>query len=89
MIPLDQLPKVPARQKIQRREVVVNLLAENIRWTPDGLSLARRIAADALRDAAVDGWEPASIGEPFRLIEGRTIAGSVVEGVVLTLERLG
>jgi hypothetical protein len=89
MIPLDQLPKVPARQKLQRREVVVNLLPQNIRWTPEGLQLARRFAADAMREATVDGWEPASIGEPYRLVEGRTISGPVVEGVILKLERLG
>jgi serine/threonine protein kinase len=89
MIPLDQLPKVPARQKLQRREVIVNLLPHNIRWTPEGLQLARRFAADAMREATVDGWEPASIGEPYRLVEGRTISGPVVEGVILKLERLG
>jgi hypothetical protein len=89
MIPLDQLPKAPSRQKLQRREVVVNLLPENIRWTPDGLQLARRIAADAMRQATGDGWEPASIGEPYRLVEGRTITGPIVESIVLKLERLG
>ncbi len=89
MIPLEQLPKSTAsRYKIERREVVVNLLPQSIRWTPDGLQLARRLAAEALRDATVDGWEPASIGEPFRLVEGRTIAGSVVESAVLKLERI-
>jgi hypothetical protein len=89
MIPLDQLPKSSSsRYKIERREVVVNLLPQSIRWNPDGLQLARRLAAQALREATSDGWEPASIGEPYRLIEGRTIAGSVVESAVLKLERL-
>src|SRR5438270_12626967 len=89
MIPLDQLPKSAAsRYKIERREVVVNLLPQSIRWTPDGLQLARRLAAEALRDATGNGWEPASIGEPFRLVEGRTIGGSVVESAVLKLERI-
>jgi serine/threonine-protein kinase len=88
MIPLDQLPRSPARAKLQRREVVVNLLPHNIRWTPDGLQLARRMAAEALREASVDGWEPASIGEPFRLVEGRTIGGSIVERAILRLERV-
>jgi serine/threonine-protein kinase len=88
MIPLDQLPKAPARPKLQRRELVVNLLPHGIRWTPDGLQLARRLAADALREATVDGWVPASIGEPFRLVEGRTIGGSVVERAILNLERV-
>jgi hypothetical protein len=89
MVPLDQLPKSAAsRYKIDRREVVVNLLPQNIRWSPDGLQYARRLAADALREATVDGWEPASIGEPVRLVEGKTIGGSVVESVVLKLERL-
>ena len=69
-------------------KLIVNLLPQGIRWTPDGLQLARRLAADALRDATTDGWEPASIGEPFRLIEGRTIGGSVVESAILSLERL-
>ena len=87
MIPLDQLPKTPPRPKLQRRELVVNLLPQGIRWSPDGLQLARRLAAQALRDATIDGWEPASIGEPYRLVEGRTISGSVVESVVLNLER--
>jgi hypothetical protein len=88
MIPLDQLPKSPARAKLQRRELVVNLLPHNIRWTPDGLQLARRLATQALREASVDGWEPASIGEPFRLVEGRTIGGSIVERAILRLERV-
>jgi len=88
MIPLDQLPKSVARPKLQRRELIVNLLPQGIRWTPDGLEVARRLAADALREATVDGWEPASIGEPYQLIEGRTISGSVVESVVLNLVRL-
>jgi hypothetical protein len=88
MIPLDQLPKLPPRPKLQRREVVVNLLPHGIRWTPDGLQLARRLAAEALREATVDGWEPASIGEPFRLVEGRTISGLVVERAILNLERV-
>ena len=88
MIPLDQLPKAPARPKLQRREVAVNLLPHGIRWTPDGLQRARRLAADALRDATVDGWEPSSIGEPIRLVQGRTIGGTIVERAILSLERL-
>jgi serine/threonine protein kinase len=89
MIPLDQLPKSGAsRYKIERREVVVNLLAQSIRWSPDGLQLARHLAAQALREATVDGWEPASIGEPYRLVEGKTINGSVVEAAILKLERV-
>jgi serine/threonine protein kinase len=89
MIPLDQLPRTPLRPKLRRREVVVNLLPQNIRWSPTGLELARRLAADALREATVDGWEPASIGEPYRLVEGRTISGPIVESAVLNLERFG
>jgi hypothetical protein len=89
MIPLDQLPKsTVSRTRIERREVIVNLLPQSIRWTPDGLQLARRLAAEALRGATVDGWEPTSFGEPYRLVEGRTIAGSVVESAVLKLERM-
>jgi serine/threonine protein kinase len=88
MIPLDQLPKsTPSRTQIERREVVVNLLPQSIRWSPEGLQLARLLAAQALREATVDGWEPASIGQPYQLVEGRTINGSVVESVVLKLER--
>jgi serine/threonine-protein kinase len=87
MIPLDRLPRSPTRAKMHRREVVVNLLPQNIRWTPDGLQLARRLANDALREATVDGWEPASIGDPYRLVEGKTIAGSVVESAILSLQR--
>jgi serine/threonine-protein kinase len=89
MIPLDQLPKSGvSRFRVERREVVVNLLAQSIRWSPDGLQLARHIAAEALREATVDGWTPASIGEPYRLIEGKTISGSVVESAILKLERV-
>jgi serine/threonine protein kinase len=89
MIPLDQLPKSGAsRYKIERREVVLNLLPRAIRWSPEGLQQARQLAARALREATVDGWEPASIGEPYRLIEGRSIGGSVVESAVLKLERV-
>jgi serine/threonine protein kinase len=89
MIPLDQLPKSSAsRYKIERREVIVNLLPQSIRWSPEGLQLARHLAAKALRDATIEGWEPASIGEPYRLVEGRTISGSVVESAVLKLERI-
>jgi serine/threonine protein kinase len=87
MIPLEQLRTAPPRPRLHRRKVVINLVPEGIRWTPDGLQTARRLAAQALRDASVDGWEPASIGEPFRLIEGRTIAGSVVQSAILSLER--
>jgi hypothetical protein len=89
MIPLDRLPKAPTRPKLQKRELVVNLLPQNIRWSPDGLQLARHLAREALSEATVDGWEPASIGEPYRLVEGKTIAGSVVESVVLSLHRFG
>jgi hypothetical protein len=89
MIPLDQLPTAAARPRLQHRNVIVSLLPQGIRWTPDGLQLARRLAGEALREATRDGWEPASIGEPFRLIEGRTIGGSVVESAILSLERLG
>src|SRR5262249_381859 len=89
MVPLDQLPKSSAsRFKIERREVIVNLLPQSIRWSPDGLQRARRLAALALREATTDGWEPASIGEPYRLVEGRTISGSVVESAILKLERI-
>ena len=89
MVPLDQLPKSSAsRYKIQRREVIVNLLPQSIRWTPDGLQRARRLAAQALLEVTTDGWEPASIGEPYRLVEGRTISGSVVESAILKLERI-
>jgi serine/threonine-protein kinase len=90
MIPLDQLPKStpPSRSQIERREVVLNLLPRSIRWSPEGLQLARLLAAQALGEATVDGWEPASIGEPYRLVEGRTINGSVVERAILKLERI-
>jgi eukaryotic-like serine/threonine-protein kinase len=89
MIPLDQLPKSSAaRYRIERREVVVNLLPQSIRWSPDGLQLARHLATQALREATVDGWVPASIGEPYRLVEGKTISGSVVESAILKLERV-
>jgi serine/threonine protein kinase len=87
MIPLDQLPRSPSRARLERREMVVNLLPQMIRWSPDGLQLARRLAAQALREATVDGWEPTSIGAPFKLIEGKTISGSIVESAILTLER--
>jgi hypothetical protein len=46
------------------------------------------VAAQALREAAIDGWTPTSIGAPFKLIEGRTISGSVVESAILKLERV-
>ena len=88
MIPLDQLPRPTTPRRLQRREVVVNLLPYKIRWDPTGLQAARRLATDALNQAATDGWEPASIGEPFRLVEGRSITGSVVRSAVLTLERV-
>jgi serine/threonine protein kinase len=89
MIPLDQLPKSQAsRYRIERREVVVNLLPQSIRWSPEGLQEARRLAAQALREATTEGWEPASIGEPYRLVEGRSIGGSVVESAVIKLERI-
>jgi len=87
MIPLDQLPRPPSRVKLERRELVVNLLPQSIRWSPDGLQLARRLAAQALREATVDGWTPASIGAPYRLVEGRTISGPIVESAILKLER--
>jgi serine/threonine-protein kinase len=88
MIPLDQLPRPPAPRKLQHREVVLNLLPYGIRWDPPGLATARRLAEEAMRQAAVDGWEPASTREPVRLIEGRTITGSVVRSAILTLERV-
>lgn len=87
MIPLDQLPRAPSRSKVQRRELVLNLLPENIRWSPTGLQLARRLAAEALHQATTDGWEPASIGAPVKLVEGKTISGSIVESAILRLER--
>ena len=87
MIPLDQLPRPPSRVKLERRELVVNLLPQSIRWSPDGLQLARRLAAQALREATVDGWAPASIGAPFKLVEGRNISGPIVESAILKLER--
>lgn len=89
MIPLDQLPKAtPSRSKIQHRELVLNLLARSIRWSPDGLQLARHLATQAMHEATVDGWQPASIGEPYRLVEGKTIGGPVVESAVIKLERV-
>jgi serine/threonine protein kinase len=88
MIPLDQLPRAERPKKIQRREVVLNLLPFNLRWTPAGLEAARRIAADALGQATTEGWEPASIGEPCRLIEGKAITGSIIRSAVLRLERV-
>jgi hypothetical protein len=88
MVPLDELPGPPSPRHLQRREVIVNLMPYRLRWDPPGLATARGLAADALRQAAVDGWEPASIGDPYRLVEGRTIAGYVVRSAVLTLERV-
>jgi serine/threonine-protein kinase len=87
MIPLDQLPRPPSRVRLERRELIVNLLPQSIRWSPDGLQLARRLATQALREATIDGWEPASIGAPFKLVEGRTISGPIVESAILKLER--
>jgi hypothetical protein len=88
MVPLDQLPGPPTPRHLKRREVVVNLMPYRLRWDPPGLATARGLASDALREAAVDGWEPASIGDPWRLVEGRTIGGTIVRSAVLTLERL-
>jgi len=88
MVPLDQMARTPAGHKLQRRELVVNRLPQGIRWNPDGLQQARRLSAEALVQATVDGWGPTSIGKPYHLIEGRTISGSVVESTILTLERL-
>jgi eukaryotic-like serine/threonine-protein kinase len=88
MIPLDQLPKAPAPRKLKRRQVVLNLLPYRLRWDPSGLAVARRLATEALLEASRDGWEPASIGEPYRLVEGRTITGAIVEGAILSLEQV-
>ena len=88
IVPLAQIPKAPAGRHLERRELIVNLLPQGIRWTPEGLQKARRLSADALRQATIDGWEPTSIGKPYQLVEGRTISGSVVESTILTLERL-
>ena len=88
MVPLEQIPRAPTGRHLERRELIVNLLPQGIRWTPEGLQQARRFSAEALRQAAVDGWEPTSIGKPYQLVEGRTISGSVVESTILTLERL-
>jgi eukaryotic-like serine/threonine-protein kinase len=88
MVPLEQIPRAPTGRHLERRELIVNLLPQGIRWTPEGLQQARRLSAEALRQAAVDGWEPTSIGKPYQLVEGRTISGSVVESTILTLERL-
>ena len=88
MIPLDQLPKAPAPRKLKRRQVVINLLPYRLRWDPPGLAIARRLATEALAEASRDGWEPASIGEAYRLVEGRTITGAIVEGAVLSLEQV-
>ena len=88
MIPLDQLPKPPAPRKLKRRQVVINLLPYRLRWDPPGLAVARRLAAEALYEASRDGWEPTSIGEPYRLVEGRTITGAIVEGAILSLEQV-
>jgi hypothetical protein len=88
MIPLDQLPRIDRPKKLERREVVLNLLPRNLRWTPAGLAAARQAAGEALQQATADGWEPASIGEPYRLEEGRTITGAIVRSAVLRLERV-
>jgi len=64
MTPLDQLPRVASGRKLERRELVVNLLPQGIRWNPEGLQHARRLSSEALRRATVDGWEPTSIGKP-------------------------
>jgi serine/threonine protein kinase len=88
MIPLDQLPRAERPKKIERREVVLNLLPRNLRWTPAGLAEARQLAGEALQQATTDGWEPASIGEPCRLEPGKTITGSIVRSAVLRLERV-
>jgi serine/threonine protein kinase len=88
MIPLDQLPRPKGPRRLQRRELIVNLLPYRLRWDPPGLDTARGLAAEAFRQAAVDGWEPASIGDPCRFVEGRTIGGTVVRSAVLTLERV-
>jgi serine/threonine protein kinase len=88
MVPLDQILKPPAAHKLERRALIVNLVPQGIRWNPEGLQQARRLSAEALRQATVDGWEPTSIGKPYQLVEGRTISGSIVESTILTLERL-
>jgi serine/threonine protein kinase len=88
MVPLDQIFRTPSGPRLERRELIVNLLPQSIRWNPAGLQHARRLSAAALVQATVDGWEPTSIGKPYHLIEGRTISGSVVESTVLNLERL-
>jgi eukaryotic-like serine/threonine-protein kinase len=89
MLPLHLLPKLAAPRKLARREVVVNLLPFRLRWDPPGLTRARQMAAEAMRQAATDGWEPASIGDPYRLVEGKSIGGPVVASAVLSLEKLG
>ena len=87
MIPLEQL--MPGtRKKLETRELTLNLLPHRLRWDSAGLADARQRALVALDTASVDGWEPASIGDPIRLLEGRTIGGRVVRGAILNLQRL-
>src|SRR5207237_3365549 len=55
MIPLDQLPKLGAQgqRKVQRREVVLNLVPYHVRWDAAGLETARQLATAALHQATV------------------------------------
>jgi len=71
-------------------ETPIGVLLRHLQGPAPSVLVARPdlpMAMQALRDATVDGWEPASIGVPYRLIEGKTISGSVVESAVVKRER--
>ncbi len=70
-----------------RKQLRINLLPYNLRWDPSGLDAARRLALEAVYPLVAEGWELLTPVEGAGVfVQGRSVAGPVVQSAVLTLQ---
>ena len=88
LLPFEQVANQPVRREMVRKQVRVNLLPYNLRWDPSGLDRARALARASAEQLLAEGWElVAGVDESGTFVQGRTLAGPIVQSALLVVQR--
>jgi hypothetical protein len=89
VLPFDQVASKPLPVARTQKQVRVNLLPYNLRWSEQGLSRAREVVAQTtLKQLTDDGWEVVgSLNGVGTFVQGLTAAGPVVQAAVFVVQR--
>jgi predicted DNA binding CopG/RHH family protein len=89
VLPFDQVATKPIPKSREQKQVRVNLLPYNLRWSEEGLEKARQVVNQtAVKQLADDGWEVVgSLKGVGTFVQGKTAAGPAVAAAVFLVQR--